>query len=619
VHLANVLLVAAACLVLSPAVARADAGTAETNEEATLAHDVGQLLAAGHVPGAVYATVGRGGLRVGAVGLADAESKRAATRETPFRVASISKMLVALVVLSLADEGKLALDTKVRDVLPALPFVNPWEAERPLRVADLLSGTTGWDDLRPRSFSLDRPDRRPLLEVLAEDPRPLTSRWSPGLYASYSNAGATAAAAVVEEVTHAPFEEVLAARIFAPLRMTASTFAVEADPRVARAYATNGAPLPPRTVAFRPSAGLASSAADMGALLAFLVRGGRGEGTLPSDALARLTRGAPTPGAREGLATAYGLGTQTRIAEGHLFRGHHGGLEGVAADLFVDARRGVGYFVATNLDDDLTFEAIAARLRAEIEGPEAPPSAPADAPQPLNIQGFFEVANPRFARAGAVGALRDLVLVRATGSPAGNVQSEGATYGGLSVTARAGHPAGGVFVRAGARGFRRAGEPAITLVARGDGALETADVALVPVPTAVAIGRLVGLVAVALALGSVPVVAAWRGIRARRAPTRLHALHVLPLVAGVSLALGLSLWATTDVSALGVMSARSVGIFAASCGLPLATLGALGSLVAAWRALPRARAAYELGVVVALGLVCAHLARFGLLFVRPWD
>ena len=52
------------------------------------------------------------------LGWADRESKRAATAETPYRIASITKTMTAVVVVGLAHEGRIDLDAPVACVLP---------------------------------------------------------------------------------------------------------------------------------------------------------------------------------------------------------------------------------------------------------------------------------------------------------------------------------------------------------------------------------------------------------------------------------------------------------------------------------------------------------------------
>lgn len=596
---------------LVPRLARADAGRAEVAEDGALVAKIQQIVADRRIPGAAVALATEHGVRAHAVGWADRDTKRAATRDTPFRVASVSKLFVALVVLALVDEGKLSLDTRLRDALPGLPFSNAWEGEAPITVRDLCAGSAGWDDLRPSAFVADRPRRAALAELLREDPRLLVSRWRPGTYASYTNAGTTAAAAIVEEVERTPFEDSLRRRLLAPLGMTASTFDVATDPRVARAYRADGTALPPRAIAFFPAAGLASSAADMGRFLSFLLAGGKVDGRplLAPATFAKLLARDATPGAREGLATAVALATRTAIFEGRPWRGHHGGFEGAASDLFFDPERKIGYFVAIDVDDDAAFDAIGRAVRHTLDPNAAAP--PPDVAQiaPLPEPGLFEVANPRFSRASAVGSLLDLAYVSRHEER-------------ITIATRAGHPARGTFFPAGGRTFRRADEPVATLVARSDGALETSDVALVRLGTGAAFLRLAAALGCALVLAAESARAMGVSLLALRTGVRPEGplmVRVAPTVAAISIVVGLLAWSRADVSTLGQPSAKSIVIFVASTALPLASIATLGGLGASWKVLSRRARTRLVAVVLALAVACAHFARYDLLFVRSWE
>lgn len=78
-----------------------------------------------------------------AYGLANLEEKIAATPETNYRLASVSKQFTAAAVLLLAEDGKLALDESIARRLPSLP-----PAATNVTVRHLLTHTSG-----PRGFS----------------------------------------------------------------------------------------------------------------------------------------------------------------------------------------------------------------------------------------------------------------------------------------------------------------------------------------------------------------------------------------------------------------------------------------------------------------------------------
>ena len=76
-----------------------------------------------------------------AEGLADPQSRRAVTPDDPARVASVSKLVVAVGVMQLVEAGKLDLDRDVSDYL-GWSLRNPHFPDRPISLRMLLSHTS---------------------------------------------------------------------------------------------------------------------------------------------------------------------------------------------------------------------------------------------------------------------------------------------------------------------------------------------------------------------------------------------------------------------------------------------------------------------------------------------
>jgi CubicO group peptidase (beta-lactamase class C family) len=133
----------------------------------------------------------------GAFGLASEEQGVPNAPDTRFRIGSVTKPFSAALVLSLVEEGKLALDDRVSEHLPWFPA----ELGDRLIVHDLLTHSSGM----PRI--LGRPDTPRLMRmahtrkeiVLGYCLEPLVSE--PGTTFGYTNAGYIVLAAIVEELT----------------------------------------------------------------------------------------------------------------------------------------------------------------------------------------------------------------------------------------------------------------------------------------------------------------------------------------------------------------------------------------------------------------------------------
>lgn len=156
-----------------------------------------------------------------AYGMADLGRRVAATPETDYRLASVSKQFTAMAIMLLARDEKVRYDQPVREILPELPA-----AAQGVTVRHLLNHTSGlpdYEDLIPDSQTVQVSDR----DVLALLTRTDTLYFPPGSAYRYSNSGYVLLGLIVERVSGVPFPEFLRARIFGPLGMTASVAHVE--------------------------------------------------------------------------------------------------------------------------------------------------------------------------------------------------------------------------------------------------------------------------------------------------------------------------------------------------------------------------------------------------------
>src|SRR5260221_10795737 len=93
------------------------------------------------IPGLVAGVVVQGGAlaHVTTLGLADVEASRRVETATAFRIASMTKNMTALAILSLRDKGHLALDAPLSEYVPQFASVRSATSDsRPVSVRDLL-------------------------------------------------------------------------------------------------------------------------------------------------------------------------------------------------------------------------------------------------------------------------------------------------------------------------------------------------------------------------------------------------------------------------------------------------------------------------------------------------
>jgi CubicO group peptidase (beta-lactamase class C family) len=140
---------------------------------------------------------------------------RAVTIDDPVRVASISKLVVALAAMRLVDQGKLDLD---RDVSKYLGWQvrNPAFPDAPITMRQLLSHRSGLRDSIDYILPLDGD-----LEKILADPKAWEAKHEPGDYFSYANINSPLIAAVLEGATKERFDKLVARLVLKPLKLDA--------------------------------------------------------------------------------------------------------------------------------------------------------------------------------------------------------------------------------------------------------------------------------------------------------------------------------------------------------------------------------------------------------------
>lgn len=175
------------------------------------------LASAAPAPAAmVRVTFGRRDERTAAVkGLADIAAARAVTADDPVRVASISKLVTAIAVMRLVEQGKLDLDADVSDQL-GWRLRNPAFPDQPITLRLLLSHRSSLTDRIDYVLPLDA-DMRAILE----DPRAWDSDHAPGRYFRYTNFNFPVVAAVMEKATGERFDRLMQRLVLAPMKLEA--------------------------------------------------------------------------------------------------------------------------------------------------------------------------------------------------------------------------------------------------------------------------------------------------------------------------------------------------------------------------------------------------------------
>ena len=168
----------------------------------------------GNVPGASLLVVRDGSAVVRrSYGRSNLEDRIAATPETNYRLASVTKQFTAAAILLLSQDGKLSLDDPVKKWLPSLP-----SAIDSVTITHLLSHTSGiidYEDVMPAGTVKQLHDADVLRLLEAHD----SVYFKPGTRYSYSNSGYSLLSLIVARASGKSFATFLRERIFLPLGM----------------------------------------------------------------------------------------------------------------------------------------------------------------------------------------------------------------------------------------------------------------------------------------------------------------------------------------------------------------------------------------------------------------
>ena len=159
----------------------------------------------------------RGGVTgIHVAGLADVASGRKVTAGDPVRVASISKLVTAIGVMRLVEEGKLDLDADVSERL-GWPLRHPAFPDRPITLRLLLSHRSSLTDAAGY-YAVPLGSE---LRTIPDDPRAWDSEHAPGTYFRYTNLNFPLVAMVMEAATGERFDRLMERLVLQPLGIEA--------------------------------------------------------------------------------------------------------------------------------------------------------------------------------------------------------------------------------------------------------------------------------------------------------------------------------------------------------------------------------------------------------------
>ena len=327
------------------------------------------------IPGAAYAIV-KGGkiISIKAYGTRALGAKLPVTRDTVFRLASVSKTFSAELAAMLVAEGKFSWDDHITKYVPAFKLQTAGHAEH-LKVDHILSHSSG---LTPNAYDNMLEDGWGLAKIIPRFKR-LKPICRPGDCYGYQNILYSFIEPVIEKSTKNSFEALMQTRIFAPLGMGHSSVGLEgylsaanrAEPHVLTRKGWYRTAVKPNYYTVAPAAGVNASIED----LAKWVRAqmGYNEDVLNAALLGAVTkkrvhtkRETRKRMWRPHLDDAYyGYGWRIYSIGGEDIIMHGGGVSGFRSLVAYSKERGIGHVMLMNAESR-SIDKLAAEFWARV-------------------------------------------------------------------------------------------------------------------------------------------------------------------------------------------------------------------------------------------------------------
>ncbi len=166
-------------------------------------------------------------------GLANKDTGRAVEANDPVRIASISKLIMALTALRLMDESKVDLDRDVSDYL-GWSLRSPYHPNAPVTLTHMMSHRAGLSDAAGYIIPLGES-----LEAKLADPAAWRDTGAPGEAAfEYANIGSPIVATALEAASGERYDRLVERLVFAPLGIKACLNWVGCAPDMAERVVT---------------------------------------------------------------------------------------------------------------------------------------------------------------------------------------------------------------------------------------------------------------------------------------------------------------------------------------------------------------------------------------------
>lgn len=319
-------------------------------------------------------------------GLADMEKRIPATQDTVYRIGSITKQFTALMLLQLAEAGKIHLSDPVEKYFPEVNLIQGrFPGAPPITLVQLATHTSGLDR---EPEDTEKYLKGPVAEwekvLIAALPH---ARYiaEPGTRFSYSNIGYAILGAALGRAAGQPYVEYVRQRIFRPLAMIHSFFEPDDQTRagIARGYVSEDGKVDAETAEREhqgrgykvPNGAIYTTVGDLARFVAFELGKEAGQVLTKENLNENFARLKTT---NPGFTSGYGVGFQVQRFGDAIVYGHSGAVAGYQAEAFFDRSSRIGLVILKSSVGGLFDSANLLRIVFEKE--------PGDEPQAVNAK-----------------------------------------------------------------------------------------------------------------------------------------------------------------------------------------------------------------------------------------
>jgi CubicO group peptidase (beta-lactamase class C family) len=280
----------------------------------------------------------------GASGFADIEDGREAQSDTIYGICSISKLFTGVAVMQLRDQGKVALDDPIAELLPWFNLQQSYADSPEITLRATLTHSAGLPRESDYPYWVGPDFIFPTRDQIKHEVGNQSTLYPAERYYQYSNLGLTLVGEVVAERSGEDYESYVRKHILTPLKMadTDTGFPTDSrEPRVATGYAYqgrgDGLKAMPRYDArgITPAAGFSSTALDLAGFASwqFRVLAGEDKEVLAPNTLREMQR---VQWLDHDWKVARGLAFGVYRVGGRTLVGHGGDCPGFNTRLFLD-------------------------------------------------------------------------------------------------------------------------------------------------------------------------------------------------------------------------------------------------------------------------------------------